>query len=102
MKKQIKDWFHNNRRSLTILVGFFTILLSALLGGILSYILSEASLPRNYLILLIIVIIIIMTIIIIFWDEYNKPSRLQTYQQLNKIERKIDEIHEKIIEDSLK
>ncbi len=96
MREQIKSWFHNNRRPLTILVGCLTIFLSAILGGAVSYFLSKTSSLINFL--TIIVSIILLTVIIIFWDWYNKPARLQGYQQLNKIERKIDEIHEKIIE----
>jgi len=93
---KILNWFHNNKRPLTVMVEVTLIFLAATLGGVLSYFISKMNLRFIYLILIAVVIFVLITIIVILWDIYNKPARLYGYEQLNRIERQISEIYGKI------
>lgn len=67
-------------------------LIAALLGGILSLLISKMNLPLYDLLLFGLIIFVLAILLIIFWDWYQKKERVEKYADIKTILSKIEDV----------
>lgn len=71
-----EDWF-SKRRTVKAMVNFLLLLLAALIGGIMSLVVTRAGLNSKFLLTLLLMLSSLVIGVIVFWDNYEKPKRFE-------------------------